>query len=323
MIELLLPSLIFIVQGRFQYINWPATGFQPLNSTIQGREAIYLGLFFPVALQGDYFLFLTDLALQEINSDALTLPDYVLYVGVVSDTSAFLSDTGFSEALQQFSNYNTSLVGILGDSFSAIAIPEASVATVFQMPQISASATSPLLSDKTQFPYFLRLCGSEVNQAYALAALIKKYGWERIGTLNSRADPYGQLMDIFFKEASRNGINVIVAESFEANQVNSTGVQLKSLENSGAKIILLVMNTNEFFGIFTKIQKTSDFPYLNRSDIVWIGNDGWIGFDYPGIDVSGVIGTGGSLGPETDRKEKIVSAFLNSYPEKGWNSILF
>ena len=51
------------------------------------------------------------------------------------------------------------------------------------IPQISYASTSPLLSDKTKYPYFFRTCPSDVHQASALSKLVTEHDWQTVGTI--------------------------------------------------------------------------------------------------------------------------------------------
>eukprot|EP01126_Amoeba_proteus_P045118 TRINITY_DN5039_c0_g1_i10.p1 TRINITY_DN5039_c0_g1~~TRINITY_DN5039_c0_g1_i10.p1 ORF type:complete len:581 (+),score=86.43 TRINITY_DN5039_c0_g1_i10:90-1832(+) len=318
MMVLFFSLLFFFVHSRYQYVSWPSAP-PPLPSTINGKTAIHLASFFPVSLFGQFFLLLTDLALQDINADPNLLPDYVVVMDVIGDSSDLTTTGGVATSLWLSSTYNKSLVGILGDLLSVTTIAEASVITVFQIPQVSPGATSMTLSDKSQYPYFLRLCGSEINQAYALVETIKKYGWTRVGTLNSQSTVFSQMIEIFYEQSITAGIKIIVAESFASGDHNSTPSQLDKINRSGAKIILLIMSSADVQGIFTQIQQSKNYSYLNGNDIVWIGVDSWIGIDIE-ADVSGVVGTVGALGPENPMKDRIKQRYNQSHPGQYWSS---
>ena len=49
--------------------------------------------------------------------------------------------------------------------------------------QISASASSPYLSDVATFPLFLRTVSSEGEVAVGIKAAMKEFGWSRIATI--------------------------------------------------------------------------------------------------------------------------------------------
>eukprot|EP00004_Rigifila_ramosa_P018620 TRINITY_DN4659_c0_g1_i1.p1 TRINITY_DN4659_c0_g1~~TRINITY_DN4659_c0_g1_i1.p1 ORF type:complete len:1589 (+),score=319.12 TRINITY_DN4659_c0_g1_i1:614-5380(+) len=79
---------------------------------------------------------------------------------------------------------------VIGPSTSAECVAAASLASVSQIPLISYSATSPVLSDDNLYPFFLRTAPSDVEQASALLALVRSQGWKHFLVLAVN-DSYG------------------------------------------------------------------------------------------------------------------------------------
>eukprot|EP00727_Mastigamoeba_balamuthi_P002678 m51a1_g12407 putative serine threonine kinase (997) ;mRNA; r:699751-704568 len=63
--------------------------------------------------------------------------------------------------------------------------------TASGIPVISAQATSPLLSDKTKYPHFLRVCSSDALTSLAMIQMLSKYGITKIAGIANN-DSYGQ-----------------------------------------------------------------------------------------------------------------------------------
>src|SRR4051794_4769553 len=94
-----------------------------------------------------------------INNKTL-YPDLLPNTTIIIDYSNFdsKSDTGLGgiNAYRQITG--DGIVGFLSEWISDIAIAQAQVARFYQIPQIGYWATSTQLSDKGQYPYFLRVC---------------------------------------------------------------------------------------------------------------------------------------------------------------------
>ncbi|XP_069495784.1 extracellular calcium-sensing receptor-like [Ambystoma mexicanum] len=80
------------------------------------------------------------------------------------------------------------LAGIIGETLSSLTIPMARIMGVLHYPQISHSATISTLSDKLQFPSFLRTIPANTFQNMALAQLIGHFGWTWVGMITSDDD---------------------------------------------------------------------------------------------------------------------------------------
>ena len=59
--------------------------------------------------------------------------------------------------------------------------------------QISFFSTSPTLSNRERFPYFLRTIPSDVYQAEVIVALVKKLGWTYVSVVYEESS-YGILV---------------------------------------------------------------------------------------------------------------------------------
>ncbi|EPB78763.1 hypothetical protein ANCCEY_02153 [Ancylostoma ceylanicum] len=83
------------------------------------------------------------------------------------------------------------VVAIVGPGKSSATIAVQNLLQVFRIPQIGYSATTPDLSDKEQFGYFMRVVPSDVWQARAINRLLHHYNWTYIAVLYS-AGNYGE-----------------------------------------------------------------------------------------------------------------------------------
>ncbi|KAF5929466.1 hypothetical protein HPG69_007216 [Diceros bicornis minor] len=133
-------------------------------------------------------------AVEEINRDGRLLPSLILgfsiwnsgdlVVGALHETMALL--TGWEEPVP---NYECQLspprAALVGDTRSAVSIPMARLLGLYKFPQVSHSSTLASLSDKTQFPSFLRTVASDLTTSRAVAHLGVHFGW-------SWDDHYGQ-----------------------------------------------------------------------------------------------------------------------------------
>eukprot|EP00727_Mastigamoeba_balamuthi_P013512 m51a1_g8784 putative g-protein coupled receptor family c group 6 member a-like (756) ;mRNA; f:206638-212733 len=63
--------------------------------------------------------------------------------------------------------------------------------TASGIPLISGSATSPVLSDKSKYPHFMRVCSSDALTSLAMVQMLSKYGVTRIAGIGNN-DSYGR-----------------------------------------------------------------------------------------------------------------------------------
>ncbi|XP_022936060.1 glutamate receptor 3.3-like [Cucurbita moschata] len=113
-------------------------------------------------------------AVKDVNADPGILPGTKLWLQMQnSNCSGFL---GMVEVLQLMENKT---VAIIGPQSSVVAHISSQVATEFQVPLVSFSATDPTLS-ALQFPFFVRAAQSDLFQMAAVAEIVDYYGWKEV-----------------------------------------------------------------------------------------------------------------------------------------------
>jgi hypothetical protein len=90
---------------------------------------------------------------------------------------------------------------VAGDDL--LTINSASLLSSFKFPTVGALATANRLSDKSEFPYFVRTVSSDVGQISAIFAILKKFSWTYVKLVYSMSDDVGNhAAELFIKQAS-------------------------------------------------------------------------------------------------------------------------
>ncbi|XP_078515247.1 extracellular calcium-sensing receptor-like [Lissotriton helveticus] len=133
-------------------------------------------------------------AIEEINETPDLLPNITLgfriFDSCISEKQALQGTlkilTGKKDPVPGYSCSTRPLVaGIIGETLSSLTIPMARIMGVLHYPQISHSAAISTLSDKLQFPSFLRTVPGNSFQNIALAQLVGHFGWTWVGMIIS------------------------------------------------------------------------------------------------------------------------------------------
>ncbi|XP_062408686.1 extracellular calcium-sensing receptor [Sardina pilchardus] len=154
--------------------------------------------------------------IEEINRDPVLLPNITLGYRLYDTCGVemFSLRTALSVISQPLKRNGSgvcvspSVPLIVGDSGSSLSMAISRLLNLFKVPLVSYFASCACLSDKSQFPYFFRTIPSDVNQARALAYLVKHFGWTWVGTMGAD-DDYGRMgIDMFTAEVTRLGVCV-------------------------------------------------------------------------------------------------------------------
>lgn len=138
----------------------------------------------------------------------------------------------------------------------------------YQVPQISYSATSGSLSDKIQYPYFMRTPPSDAFQAAGMVELIKEFGWTRVATM-SGLDSYSVYgIEEFNKYATIAGLTVLASQSFNKDQVDFSS-EIAALEASQARIVIIFSTAKDAGNLLSQMHTAE----VGGPDFVLIGSD--------------------------------------------------
>ncbi|KAK5967706.1 hypothetical protein GCK32_009699, partial [Trichostrongylus colubriformis] len=171
------------------------------------------------------------------------------------------------------------VVAIVGPGKSSATIAVQNLLQVFRIPQIGYSATTPDLSDKEQFGYFMRVVPSDVWQAQAINRLLHHYNWTYIAVLYS-AGNYGE-KGFEALERLLNQKNSLVCVAYSQKIKSLAGEAeyrnvLKSLSSQKSRPQVVVcfcegLTVRNFF----QAQKHLINRNKNFKRFQWIGSDSW------------------------------------------------
>ncbi|XP_078524891.1 vomeronasal type-2 receptor 1-like [Lissotriton helveticus] len=165
---------------------------------------------------------------------------------------------------------NPPMVAIIGDSSSTRSIPMARLLGLSRHPQVSYFATSPLLSDKVQFPSFLRTIPSDIHLILGLAELVVHFGWTWVGLLTNDND-YGEFGGNVLKEELL--IAGVCIAFHEIIPVVITASKTKSiievLKKSSARVVIAYTTATYMIPVMDELSRE------NVSGIVWIATESW------------------------------------------------
>ncbi|XP_041119560.1 extracellular calcium-sensing receptor-like [Polyodon spathula] len=218
-------------------------------------------------------------AVDEINDSHELLPNvklgYAVYDTCDSIAKAlegtFALVTGEDNYIPNYRcHLNSSLAAVIGESSSTISIAMARILGIYQYPQISYFSSIPILSDKQQFPSFLRTIPSDTFQSKAFAYLVKYFGWKWVGTLAEDIEYGTQGVQLFKEEVKKLGICIAFAEKIPVVYSRQKYVRIvETIKKSTAKAIVV------FSGETNMIPLVEEIERQNVTGITWLASEAW------------------------------------------------
>jgi len=169
-------------------------------------------------------------AVDEINKDAILLPNITLGM-VAYDTCGW-----YTRALEQSLKFvmaktnpvncqspiskpvlpkkrESVLVGVVGAAASSVSVQVANLLRLFKLPQVSYASTTPDLSDKSKYDYFVRTVPPDNYQARAMVDVVHALNWSSVFAVSSEGI-YGDRGIREFITGAR-AVNICIAGSFK------------------------------------------------------------------------------------------------------------
>ncbi|XP_029440355.1 vomeronasal type-2 receptor 26-like [Rhinatrema bivittatum] len=187
-------------------------------------------------------------AIEEINQNQHLLPNNTLgfhFMDSCSSEVVALQHTLLllSGKNQTFLNYkceaHLTLAGIIGELYSSVSEVMARILGVYRIPQISFLAQHPMLSDKLQFPSFLRTFPAGTLLPRAITQLLHHFNWTWVGILFSNADLSSLQSQKLQQEVVENGGCVAFLEKIDDRYPRERLVKVAEvIHQSSASVIV-------------------------------------------------------------------------------------
>lgn len=170
--------------------------------------------------------------------------------------SAGTPETGVATALDFMLGLDgeTPIVGLVGGVFSSISMPIASVAAVQKVTQISYGSTSPALSNKDTYPYFLRTVPPDSIQGQAFWNWIVTFEVP-LAVCMYAVEPYGQGLFLAIEEQSKLAGEEGRLKGVSVRYMPSTFV----VEEARAAILIAKSLGSRFFFVSMNSQMSNEF----------------------------------------------------------------
>ena len=162
-------------------------------------------------------------------------------------------------------------VGLVGAASSQVSVPVASLARLFQMPQVSYASSSAILSNRDRYGFFYRTIPPDNLQARAMIDILLRFNWTYVSTIYAR-NPYGEPgIDEFQRLANKDGIcidlNEGIEEDYSPSQYNDL---VRRLMESQANVVVIFASQDIAEEILTRLSNTT-----NSTRFQFIASDAW------------------------------------------------
>uniref|UniRef100_A0A671U8S8 G-protein coupled receptors family 3 profile domain-containing protein n=1 Tax=Sparus aurata TaxID=8175 RepID=A0A671U8S8_SPAAU len=217
-------------------------------------------------------------AIEEINNDPAVLPNISLGYKILSSCSsptnavrAALTLASRPQEIDLTSPCPPAISALIAESGSSQSLAVAGTLGPFQVPIVSYFSTCACLSDRAKYPSFFRTIPSDYFQAKALAALVKRFGWQWIGAIQSDNDYGRNGILAFTEEVKKLGVCVaFVGKILRTYSKDKILDVVEMIKKSTVRVILAFVPEGDFYPLMEEVVKQ------NITGIQWLGSEAWI-----------------------------------------------
>uniref|UniRef100_A0A8C5HP31 Extracellular calcium-sensing receptor-like n=1 Tax=Gouania willdenowi TaxID=441366 RepID=A0A8C5HP31_GOUWI len=217
-------------------------------------------------------------AVEEINKNSTILPNISLGYRILNSCAsptntlrAALTLAGGIEKKESNSSCPPAISALIAESGSTQSLAVAGTLGPFRVPIVSYFSTCACLSDREKYPSFFRTIPSDYFQAKALAALIRHFGWQWIGAIQSDNDYGRNGVLAFTEEVKKFGVCVaFVGTVLRTYSMDKILDVVEMIKQSTVKVILAFVPEGDLYPLMKEVVKQ------NITGIQWIASEAWI-----------------------------------------------
>uniref|UniRef100_A0A3Q2TK21 Extracellular calcium-sensing receptor-like n=1 Tax=Fundulus heteroclitus TaxID=8078 RepID=A0A3Q2TK21_FUNHE len=217
-------------------------------------------------------------AIEEINNDPGLLPNISLGYRILNSCSsptntlrAALTLPSRQDEKEKAYGCSPGISAVIAEAGSSQSLAVAGILGPFQVPVVSYFSTCACLSNRAKYPTFFRTIPSDYFQAKALAVLVKHFGWEWIGAIQSDNDYGRNGILAFTEEVKKFGICIAfvgtVLRTYPQEKILKV---IEMIKESSVKVILAFSPEGDFSPLMKEVVKH------NITGIQWLASEAWI-----------------------------------------------
>ncbi|NP_001098115.1 vomeronasal 2, receptor 55 isoform 1 [Mus musculus] len=195
-------------------------------------------------------------AIEEINRSAHLLPNLTLGFsirnsgdsvhGALYETMGFL--TGQEEPIPNYTcQHGSPQAALVGDTRSSLSVSMARLLGLYKFSQVSYSSSLPSLSDKIQFPSFLRTLTSDITSSHAVTQLIIHFQWSWVIILAQDDDFGQQASSLATQQLSPAGVCIEYHLHVPSHQsLGKIEETVQKMQKCTSKVVLVFLSNSNF-----------------------------------------------------------------------------
>ncbi|XP_014359106.2 metabotropic glutamate receptor 6 [Papilio machaon] len=214
------------------------------------------------------------------------------------------------------------IAGVVGAASSVTSVQVANLLRLFKIPQVSFFSTSPELSNKARFEYFMRTIPSDSHQVRAMVEIAKKLEWRYVSIIYEESNYGTKAFEDLETMLARNSICIAVKErlmreSGAPHDSTYDALVQRLLARPRARGVIVFACEREVAGLMAAVRRNGAGDSFR-----WLGSDCWAGGELLAAGneraVEGAIGVQLQAKPVRGFREYFLNLTVENNPRNPW-----
>lgn len=150
---------------------------------------------------------------------------------------------------------NSHFSAIVGGAYSDDTVPIQTLLANYKIPHFGPLISSADLSDRDEFPLFVRMNADDSQQMQALVSMWEYLGWHHGAVLRGPGAEAAYAVDSLVHAANQTGFELKSQQSIVASEPETITRALNSIREAGLRVVHLHLHENE--SVFAPIASNS------------------------------------------------------------------
>ncbi|CAM4579253.1 unnamed protein product [Leuciscus chuanchicus] len=160
---------------------------------------------------------------------------------------------------------------IVGEASSGISMAVLRSLSSFKIPLVSYFASCSCLSNKREFPAFMRTMPSDLFQIKALVKLVHYFQWTWVGLIGVDTDYARFAIQLFLKESERFNICPAYVNLYPVALTQDAAEELVNILKSSSATVIISFSVDSYLhGILKECRRQ------NVTHLQWIASEAWV-----------------------------------------------
>eukprot|EP00516_Mucochytrium_quahogii_P004279 CAMPEP_0203748062 /NCGR_PEP_ID=MMETSP0098-20131031/3039_1 /ASSEMBLY_ACC=CAM_ASM_000208 /TAXON_ID=96639 /ORGANISM=" , Strain NY0313808BC1" /LENGTH=845 /DNA_ID=CAMNT_0050636677 /DNA_START=1393 /DNA_END=3930 /DNA_ORIENTATION=+ len=226
-------------------------------------------------------------ALEDINNNPDILPETKMDIVYIHEPYSQAAGIEAGLCMQHHG-----IPAAIGPISSTTSVGASIIGQVYKLPLVATVASSPVLSDKSFYPYFSRIFPSDAFQGKVLAKIVYQLGFTKVATITTALHIYYEgITNSFVRDAEDRNMTILSVTTSRSSSYEDLKKAFKTIKDAGYRVIMIAQESKLVWDAIVDLEMQGPGYQYFAPEGKWGQNNatqtslsnGWLGV-FPKVD---------------------------------------